>query len=169
MKVFNKKRILLIAAVVMVLLVSITATLAYFSDFDRSKGESTLYLTGKTEITEDPTDNSKSIKIKNVSEDDVDMVTRVKVVAPFDLDFPDGRHDGWEYKDGWWYYTKILTKSEPTNITNELFVQWKIPAGSPIENFDVVVLHESAVVQADANGNVAQPAGWDYIPAIPVN
>ena len=166
MKVFNKRRTLLITAVAMVLLVSVTATLAYFSDFDRSKGESTLYLTGRTEITEDPSDNSKTISIKNVSVDDVDMVTRVKVVAPVDVNFEVG--DGWAKNpkdDGWWYYTKILEKGDST--TN-LVASWKIPAGSPIENFDVIVLHESAVVQDDGKGNVAEPADWGYIPAIPV-
>ena len=161
MKVFSKKRILLITAVAMVLLVSVTATLAYFSDYDRAKGDATLSLTGQTDIDEEPTDNSKSISIKNVSEDDVDMVTRVRVVAPLDLEFNPGAN--WEQKGDWWYYTKVLAKDD---ATTKLVAKWKVPADSTLENFDVVVLHESALATYE-NGNVAKPDGWDYIPVIP--
>ena len=164
MKVFNKKRILLLTAVAMVLLVSVTATLAYFSDYDRATGDKKLVLTGQTEITEDPKDDSKTISIKNVSKDDVDMVTRVKVVAPVEVKFKPGSN--WEQNGDWWYYTKILTKEEPGNITTDLVASWEIPKDSPIENFDVVVLHESAVVLYD-NGKVAKPVDWEYIPVIP--
>lgn len=161
MKVFSRKRILLMIAVAMVLLVSVTATLAYFSDYDRAKGESSLALTGQTEINEDPTDDSKTISIKNVSTDDVDMVTRVRVVAPVDVEFKPGAN--WEQHGDWWYYTKVLAKDEST--TN-LVAGWEIPADSTLENFDVVVLHESAIATYE-NGNVAKPDGWDYIPVIP--
>ena len=161
MKVFSKKRILLITAVAMVLLVSVTATLAYFSDFERAKGDSSLVLTGQTEITETPTDNSKTISVKNVSKDDVDMVTRVRVIAPVEVKFKAG--NGWEQNGDWWYYTKTLAKDESTT---DLVASWEIPADSTIENFDVVVVHESAVATYE-NGNVAKPDGWEYIPTIP--
>lgn len=163
MKVFSKKRILLITAVAMVLLVSVTATLAYFSDFERAKGDSSLVLTGQTEITETPTDNSKTISVKNVSKDDVDMVTRVRVIAPVDVDFEPGANWEREQNGDWWYYTKVLAKGESTT---DLVASWKIPADSTIENFDVVVVHESAVATYE-NGNVAKPDGWEYIPTIP--
>ena len=161
MKVFSKKRRLLIIAVAMVLLVSVSATLAYFSDYDRAAGEKKLVLTGQTEITEDPTDNSKTIRITNVSKDDVAMVTRVRVVAPVALDPKPGAN--WEPKGDWWYYAKVLAKGE---TTSDLTVSWTIPANSAIENFDVVVLHESAVATYE-NGNVAKPVDWEYIPVIP--
>ena len=161
MKVFNKKRILLITAVAMVLLVSVTATLAYFSDYDRATGEKKLILTGQTEITETPEDDSKTISIKNVSKDDVDMVTRVRVVAPVEVTFNPGRN--WEQNGDWWYYTKVLAQNDSTT---DIVASWKIPKDSAIENFDVVVLHESAVVTYE-NGNVAKPDDWEYIPVIP--
>ena len=161
MKVFNKKRILLITAVAMVLLVSVTATLAYFSDYDRATGEKQLVLTGQTEIEENPRDDSKDITITNVSTNDVDMVVRVRVVGPVTINFNPGA--GWEQNGDWWYYNKILAKGDSTS---NLHAGWDIPKDSVIENFDVVVLHESAVVTYE-NGSVARPAGWDYIPAIP--
>ena len=161
MKVFNKKRILLITAVAMVLLVSVTATLAYFSDYDRATGEKKLVLTGQTEITESPKDDSKTISIKNVSKDDVDMVTRVRVVAPVEVNFKPGSN--WEQNGDWWYYTKILAQNDPTT---DLVASWDIPKDSVIENFDVIVLHESAVVMYE-NGKVAKPVDWEYIPVIP--
>ena len=161
MKVFNIKRILLLTAVAMVLLVSVTATLAYFSDYDRATGDKKLVLTGQTEITEDPKDDSKTISIKNVSKDDVDMVTRVKVVAPVEVKFKPGSN--WEKNGDWWYYTKILAQNESTT---DIVASWEIPKDSVIENFDVIVLHESAVVTYD-NGKVAKPVDWEYIPVIP--
>ena len=163
MRTLGRKHITLIIAVAMVLFVSVSATLAYFSDYDTAQGEKTLVLSGQTTIEETPKDDSKDIKITNVSKDDVDMVVRVRVIGPVKIDFNPGT--GWVQKqqdDEWWYYNKVLAKGESTS---NLFAGWKIPENSDLENFDVVVVHESAIATYDGN-KVAKPAGWDYIPVI---
>lgn len=160
MRTLGRKQITLIIAVAMVLFVSVSATLAYFSDYDTAQGEKTLVLSGQTTIEETPKDNSKDITIKNVSKDDVDMVVRVRVIGPVTINFNPGA--GWEQNGDWWYYNKVLAKGESTS---NLFAGWKIPEDSDLENFDVVVVHESAIATYDGN-KVAKPEGWDYIPVI---
>ena len=160
MRTLGRKQITLIIAVAMVLFVSVSATLAYFSDYDTAQGEKTLVLSGQTTIEENPKDDSKDIKITNVSKDDVDMVVRVRVIGPVTINFNPGA--GWEQNGEWWYYNKVLAKGESTS---NLFAGWKIPKDSDLENFDVVVVHESAIATYDGN-KVAKPAGWDYIPVI---
>ena len=160
MRTLGRKQITLIIAVAMVLFVSVSATLAYFSDYDTAQGEKTLVLSGQTTIEETPKDDSKDITIKNVSKDDVDMVVRVRVIGPVTINFNPGA--GWEQNGDWWYYNKVLAKGESTS---NLHAGWEIPENSDIENFDVVVVHESAIATYDGN-KVAKPAGWDYIPVI---
>ena len=160
MRTLGRKQITLIIAVAMVLFVSVSATLAYFSDYDTAQGEKTLVLSGQTTIEETPKDNFKDIKITNVSKYDVDMVVRVRVIGPVKIDFNPGA--GWEQNGDWWYYNKVLAKDESTS---NLHAEWKIPENSDLENFDVVVVHESAIATYDGN-KVAKPEGWDYIPVI---
>ena len=50
MRTLGRKQITLIIAVAMVLFVSVSATLAYFSDYDTAQGEKTLVLSGQTTI-----------------------------------------------------------------------------------------------------------------------
>ena len=160
MRTLGRKQITLIIAVAMVLFVSVSATLAYFSDYDTAQGEKTLVLSGQTTIEETPKDDSKDITIKNVSKDDVDMVVRVRVIGPVTINFNPGA--GWEQNGDWWYYNKVLAKGESTS---NLHAGWEIPENSDIGNFDVVVVHESAIATYDGN-KVAKPEGWDYIPVI---
>ena len=155
MRTLGRKQITLIIAVAMVLFVSVSATLAYFSDYDTAQGEKTLVLSGQTTIEETPKDDSK-----NVSTNDVDMVVRVRVVGPVTINFNPGA--GWEQNGDWWYYNKVLAKGESTS---NLHAGWEIPENSDLENFDVVVVHESAIATYDGN-KVAKPEGWDYIPVI---
>ena len=156
----SKRKIILVTSLVLVLLVSIGATLAYFSDYDPHQGAGTLVLNGQTELNEDPTDNSKTISIKNTSVDEVDMVVRVRVIGPVEIAFAPG--DGWVQNGDWWYYNKVLAKDESTS---NLVASWEIPADSAIENFDVVVVHESAIAIYDGN-TVTTPDGWDFLPTI---
>lgn len=68
-----------------------------------------------------------------------------------------------EFSGEWWYYNQVLAKGDKTS---NLHAGWTIPEDSDLENFDVVVVHESAVATYK-DGKVAPPEGWDYIPTIP--
>lgn len=150
MRRLSRKTIIAIVAMIMTLTASMGMTLAYFSDTDQAEGGAVLLLSGKTEIIETPEAGKKTISIKNISEDPVDMVTRVKVVAPVEVTFPS--HSGWKKgNDGWWYYTKAIAKgasSDPLEAT------WTIPANSVIENYDVIVLHESSPAVYNDDGSI---------------
>ena len=154
MRTLGRKHITLIIAVAMVLFVSVSATLAYFSDYDTAQGEKTLVLSGQTAIDEDPHDDYKDIKITNVSKDDVDMVVRVRVIGPVKINFT--KEAGWEQKGEWWYYNKVLAKGESTS---NLHAGWEIPEDSDLENFDVVVVNECVQVTYDDNV-IDYPDGW---------
>ena len=155
MRVKGIKTIVIVVAAAMVLFASIGAALAYFSDYDKAAGDKQISLYGETRINENPSDDSKTISIENVSKDNVSMIVRAKVIGPVKINFDKGAN--WVEEDGWWYYTKVLAKGDST--TN-LVASWQIPADSDLEIFDVVVVHESAIATYDASKNVIIPDGW---------
>lgn len=158
MRRLSKRTLVAILAVIMTLTASMGMTLAYFSDTDPAEGGAILLLSGKTEIEEQADEGSKTIRIKNVSRPDpVDMVARVKVVAPVEVTWNAG--SGWtDGGDGWWYYTEVIPQEDSSS---DLKVTWEIPEDSAIENYDVIVLHESAPAAYKESGAIAQPSGWN--------
>lgn len=158
MRRLSKRTLVALVAVIMTLTATMGMTLAYFSDTDSAEGGAILLLSGQTEIVEpDVTDDSKTIQITNISEDPVDMVARVRVIAPVDVEWTAGR--GWtEGEDGWWYYTEAIAQGDSST---DLRVEWKIPENSAIENYDVIVVHESSPAAYTESGAIAQPDGWN--------
>lgn len=156
MRRLTRKTIVLLVAVIMTLSVSVGMTIAYFSDTAAAEGGAVLLLQGQTEINETPEEGKKTISIKNISTDPVDMVTRVKVFAPVDITPKLG--SGWvDGGDGWWYYTKALA---PNDSTSDLVVTWEVKESDHLENYDVVVVHESAVATYNEAGEILQPKDW---------
>lgn len=162
MRIKNKKSIAIIAAIILTLSVSAEFTLAYFNDHTKAVGSAKLHLTGQTDIIEEVGDNSKAISVKNESKEPVDMVTRIKVVGPgefepYEFTQTDPKH--WvKGTDDWWYYDQALA---PEQSTETITVTWKIPSGTSIENYDVAVLHESAVARYSDDGRIQYPDDWD--------
>jgi predicted ribosomally synthesized peptide with SipW-like signal peptide len=157
MRRLSKRTLVALVAVIMTLTATMGMTLAYFSDTDSAEGGAILLLSGQTEIEEHADDGSKTISITNISEDPVDMVARVRVIAPVDVEWTAGR--GWtEGEDGWWYYTEAIAQGDSST---DLKVEWKIPENSEIENFDVIVVHESSPAAYTESGAIAQPDGWN--------
>ena len=159
MRVKGIKTIVIVVAAAMVLFASIGAALAYFSDYDKAIGEKEIVLGGQTKIWEDPQDDSKTIRIDNVSKDNVGMIARVKVIGPVEIDYPkDKVGEYWEQKDdGWWYYTRVIPQGESST---DLFATWSLDDVADLEDFDVVVVHEAAIATYDAANNVIIPDGW---------
>ena len=157
MRRLTRKTIVLLVAVIMTLSVSVGMTIAYFSDTAAAEGGAVLLLQGQTEINETPEEGKKTISITNISTDPVDMVTRVKVFAPVEITPTLG--SGWaDGGDGWWYYTEALA---PGDSTSNLVVTWEVKESDHLENYDVVVVHESAVATYTEDGqSILQPAGW---------
>lgn len=153
----------IIITIVLTISFSTAVSLAYFSDYVKARGSAALHLTGKTEITETPGTNSKTIIINNRSDFPVDMITRVQVIgpdefAPYSIK---GEPENWEKgSDGWWYYTKVL---EQGASTDPLTIEWAVPSGTEIKNYDVAVVHESMAAVYGEDGTVQIPAdsGWE--------
>lgn len=161
MRIKSKKAIIVLVAIVLTISVSAGFTLAYFSDYTKAEGDAVLHLTGQTELTEIPRADEKKITITNKSKEPVDMVTRVRVLGPneFGPYEAQGEHPHWvQGQDGWWYYDQVLKKGESTE---SLTIKWTIPTNTAIENYDVGVLHESAVARYQEDGSIEYPEDWN--------
>ena len=176
MKKLSNKKIALLCAVVLTLLASTGATLAYFSDYEVALGEAKVLLSDRTEIDEELNDNEKIISIVNTSEENkgADVVVRVAIYGP---DIGDNKMEvtvgkGWTEKqsDGYYYYNGIL---KPTERTSQIKANVsKVPKTIDMKDLEIIVVHESAIATYDSAGNVQAPEGWNYTPkasADPVN
>ena len=172
MKKLSKKKIALICAVVLTLLASTGATLAYFSDYEVALGEAKVLLSDRTEIHEEVTDKGKTIKLINTSKvgEGADVVARVAIYGPDEMIVTVG--EGWTEKqdDGYYYYNGIL---KPQEMTTEIEVLIKdIPTTIDLSDLEIIVVQESEIATYDSAGNVERPDGWNYTPkasADPVN
>ena len=162
MKTVKKNIFLLVIAMVLVLSLTVGLTLAYFSDYTEAKGGAKLALGNKTEITEDVTKDSKTVYVTNTGETNV--VVRVMIVGPTGMKVTaEGK---WEPHGDYYYYNEILKPGDTTKGT--LFANTKdYPVGTDLgDEYQIVVVHESAQPTYDGNNNVEKPEGWDYIPAM---
>ena len=162
MKAVNKKSFLLVIALALVFSLTVGLTLAYFSDYNAAKGESTIALGGKTEIHDEYTSDTKTVVIENTG--DVPVVVRVAVYAPIvgDNQTADVSGTDWEKvgsgDTAYWYYTKII---EPKKSASTLTVSTTYLKNADLgDTVDVVVTHESSQVAYDKDGNVIVPSGW---------
>lgn len=160
----RKKRIIIISIVLMLLaLIPVQSTLAYFTDRHQYKGEATLDLNWKTEFKEEMKDNDKDLTVKNTGE--VDVIVRVKVFCNQTLIDQIDTNDVWikNEEDGWYYYAKIL----PVGATTEdLYVKLKGSDKLPEYEFNIIVVHESARVVYENNTQLKKPEGWKYVPEV---
>lgn len=159
------KKTKLRAAVLIALCVfgaSTTVSLAYFSDYDRAAGSVGISLNWSTDIKEEVKDNNKHIAIENTGTTDVTV--RVRVFGGDQLTVSDqnaAKH--WlEKDDGWWYYNSILS---PGSTTTELFAEIKAEDADQ-DDFDIIVVHESARTVYRNNQTLTAPEGWVYVPEL---
>jgi predicted ribosomally synthesized peptide with SipW-like signal peptide len=157
----NKKLIIAVIAVVMTLLASTGVTLAYFSDYETALGEVALNLSGETQIAEEVTDTQKVVKIVNTG--DANVVVRMAIYGPEGMKITID-DDHWKKQGDHYYYDKILKPGETTgSITADIS---GIPVTADLDEFEIIVNHESAIAVYDMNNTVKKPDGWDYIPTI---
>jgi len=167
MKAVSKKSFLLVIALALVFSLTAGLTLAYFSDYNAAKGESTIALGGKTEIQEEYDSDTKTVVIKNTG--DVPVVVRVAVYAPI-ITTEDGTQtvtvsgDNWKKDNGnigdgaYWYYTKVLApKAESSPLTVSTTYLKNADLGDTV---NVVVTHESSQIAYKENGDIIAPSDW---------
>ena len=156
MKQRSKKRTIIfaLAAVLILAMISIPGTLAYFSDYDQASGSAQVNLTWQTELQEQVKDNNKHIQVKNVGETDV--IVRAQIFAGDFVTVKD-TEGNWTKAGDWWYYNGILKKGE---VTTELFAEVKADK-SATDDFNIVVVQESSRAVYESNAKLAAPDGWN--------
>lgn len=144
---------------------------AYFSDYETALGDVELHLNGKTEIEEKLIENGKVISVANTGNSEV--VVRVAVYGPDDIEITLAKEDDWfKSNDGYYYYKKVLAPGESISDITALLKLTEDEAAVIGNQFDVVVVHESALAvyefdeETDQNKVIA-PENWD-LPEISV-
>lgn len=152
----NKKIMLSVLALMLVLTATIGTTLAYFTTFTSAEGRHPISLGTTTTTTEIIDGVNKEITITN-SNPGNDAYIRVKAFYGSDADVTMVGSDWKQGEDGWWYYNKILAPGETTSMI-KAFVEIKEDAA---DKFDIVVVHES--IQAFDPSVSAIDANWDDV------
>lgn len=161
-----KKRNILLAALAVVLLlsVSIGSALGYFTDHDEGSGEGAIVLRPWTEITETFDSWTKRVVITDYIPDGVDegapCFVRVRAyMAGSDV----GQvltisGENWTQNGDWYYYNPIL---EPEESTTQLNVKINQIPTDPKDgdSFNVVVVYEATPVLYNADGSAY--ADWN--------
>jgi predicted ribosomally synthesized peptide with SipW-like signal peptide len=163
MKKRNVLRMICLAAALVVL--SGAVCYAYFTDYEEAKGGAVVQLNGKTEIHEDADKDGKVLEIENT--DETDVIVRVGIYGDF-MTVDADKADWTKGEDGFWYYNKILPAGGKTGKINVTIDKEK--AGDMEDDFDIVVVHESARVLYEGTepNKVIRPDGWE-LPDIEVS
>ncbi len=153
MKLINRRIVLLVMSLVLVISVAIGATMAYFSAYDAHKGEVALALKGGTEIEEQTGENQKVVTIHNTG--DTVVVVRVAIYGPSPMNISGEK---WTPKtvggtDYWYYDEAILPGGQSTPLTA------RYEGNVTDANMEIIVVHESETAQFK-NGALVDPDNW---------
>lgn len=156
MKKFKSKKVLTIAAILLVLVASAGLAGAFFSDYEHAIGQATFALGGDTTIEETVQGEEKTISIHNRG--DGDAFVRVSVYGPDEMTFPTVG-DGWrQAKDGFWYYQDVLPADGDTSTIIASIDG--VPVSVDLSEFDIIVVHESVPVVFDAEEQADFEESW---------
>ena len=154
----RKKKILLTAALaaVLVAVLAVGSTLAYFTAHTEAKGSAEVKLGYKTEITEEFKDMQKIVTITNNKDSKEPVWVRARAYSAFGLTYEgDGSWTGPD-KDGFYTYKDPLAPGEST--ATPLTVSISAPAAdADTEEFNVIVTYECTKVLYDEDGNRLAP------------
>ena len=159
MKTVRKNKILLTVAIALVLTLTIGLTMSYFSDHTQAAGGLKVTLGGETTIHEEKFDDHKDITIENTG--DTDVVVRVAVYGPGAITYS-GSAD-WTVSGDYAYYNKVLPAGQ---TTSSITATWVVTDTD--DDYDVVVIHESAQAVFNEDGSVQVPVtqpAWAVTPS----
>ena len=159
-KSFHKKTLgMAAAALALTAAVSAGSALAYFTTYTQAAGGAALQLGFAQTIPQEEVDNwTKHVKVQNTG--DYDCFVRVRAFAGTryqDKLIYSG--DNWTLADdGYYYYSQIVEAGASTEDVLDIRIPYEESEG---QDFNVIVVQESAPVIYDENGN---PIGdWDHI------
>ena len=159
MKTIRRNKIMLTVALVLVFTLTIGLTMSYFSDHTAAKGGAEVTLGGETTIHEVQNENNKVITIENTG--DTDVAVRVAVYGPGEINYSE--ETDWTKDGDYVYYNKILPAKQSTS---SITASWVVKDTD--DDYDVVVIHESAQVAFDETGKVIVPISdpaWAVTPS----
>ena len=158
-KSFNKKTLCLAGtALLLTAGLSVGSAMAYFTTYTQVSGGVTLSLGMTTTTPEETVDNwTKHVTVQNTG--DYDCFVRVRAFAG--AQYQDGltySGNNWSLADdGYYYYSQIVEAGSSTEDVLDI----RIAHENIDQDFNVIVVQESAPVIYDENGN---PTGdWDHI------
>lgn len=164
-KHIKSKSILTALILTLCLSISFGVTLAYFSDYEEASGGAVMNLKGETEIEEHMDGTTKHIVVKNTG-DRTNMITRVLIFDNQYMTVSFNKSDWYEVvKDGYkiYYCRKVLKPGDESGeLTASLKTEWS-GSEKPDYDFDVTVVHESAIATYDGD-KVVVPTDWNDIP-----
>lgn len=157
MKKLINRKVLTIAAVLLVLVTAVGLAGAFFSDYDHGIGKSIVNIGGNTTIEEDVQDKQKTIMIHNNGEGEV--FVRLSIYGPEAEGMTVTPGDGWSKdEDGFWYYQNVLPAGADTSqIVADIA---NVPLTVDLSELDIIVVHQSVPVVYDAEGNADMAASW---------
>ena len=167
MKKIWKKKTLVLGAAALLLTAGASAgrAMAYFTTYAEAQGSAPLSLGfTRTEIEETVQNQAKYITVVNTGECDAFVRARLFAGGGYEdgLVFREAESEGWTPgEDGYYYYTAILPPGEKTGPLC-VGVDWKDQEGgfnTDREDFNVIVVQESAGVYYDEDGNPA--CNWE--------
>lgn len=154
----------MLAAIVMVVLVGLTATvgttLAYFTTYATAKGYVEVSLEEQTTIDETFGSWTKHLTIANQGNDSRAVYVRAKAFGgeQYTLTYSGS---GWSQNaDGYYYYDSILNPGQTTS-TLDVKISGIPDSAKDGDNFNVVVIYETTPVLYDAQGKPY--ADWNNI------
>ena len=156
MKKTMNKKVLAIAAILLVLVAAVGLAGAFFSDYDHGIGQATINIGGETTIEESVKGAQKTIQIHNKGEGEV--FVRVAIYGPEEEGMTVTAGEGWSKSDGFWYYTKVLPAGGDTSsIVADIS---GVPLTVDLSELDILVTHQSVPVVYDAEGKADMAASW---------
>jgi hypothetical protein len=112
----NRKWLLLLLALVMVITASIPSAMAYFTGYTQVEGRRRLEFSTPPELHELFHDWVKSVTIKNTK--GADIFVRARAYKGDNINLEYTPEAGWTFNtaDGWWYYDAPLAKDQTTSV-----------------------------------------------------
>lgn len=167
MKAISKRSLIALLAVMLLIISSVGATVAYFSATDKAEGAAVLNLKGESRIDEGDKD-FKEIVVTNTGKPD--LIVRVKIFGVDTTKMDVATPDGWaEGNDGWYYYRNILASGQDTGAPITVKLKSGLSEKEIAElgdSFEVTVVHEATPVVYDGDSLVL-PDGWTLPSGVP--
>lgn len=146
-----------LAAVILVLSISVGSTFAYFTTYAEAEGGHVLQLHHDTRTKEEFSDWTKHVVLTNTGDRDCFVRLKAFCGSQLELEFSDANGKWSLGEDGYYYYSDILPVGADTLPID---IRINLPEGWDTD-FNVVVVQECTLVLYDENN---QPyADWSMV------